>query len=164
MNGAGNQQERLDTANWIVGFTDGEGCFSVSVINNPTTRFGMQIFPEFVLAQGAKSKSVLKEVQNYFGCGNIFLNRRKDNHQEDMYRYCVRSVSDLSSRIIPFFDEFPLRSFKKNDFSVFREVISMMSRKEHLHRLGWETILELAGTMNRQKSRIQNPQRLHAKH
>lgn len=151
---AGNQQERLGTANWIVGFTDGEGCFSVAVIRNPTTRFGKQIFPEFVLAQGEKSKSVLEGVKAYFECGSIFINRRKDNHQEDMYRYCVRSVSDLSSRIVPFFDEFPLRTFKRNDFSVFKEVVSMMSRKEHLDRSGWKAILELAGTMNRQKSRI----------
>jgi len=29
-----NQQERLGTANWIVGFVDGEGCFSVSIFKN----------------------------------------------------------------------------------------------------------------------------------
>jgi hypothetical protein len=28
--GADNQQERLD-ASWIVGFTDGEGCFHISI-------------------------------------------------------------------------------------------------------------------------------------
>lgn len=72
MYGAGNQQERLKLANWIVGFTDGEGCFSAGIITNSTTRFGKQIFPEFVLAQGAKSSSVLKEVKDFFECGNIF--------------------------------------------------------------------------------------------
>jgi hypothetical protein len=152
--GAGNQQERLEIANWIVGFTDGEGCFSVSAVKNSTTRFGRQIFPEFVVAQSAKSVSVLEEIKNFFGCGNIFRNERHDNHREDMYRYCVRSVSELNSRIVPFFDEFPLRSFKRNDFSVFREIVSMMSRKEHLTEQGWSAILELAGTMNRQKVRI----------
>ena len=30
--GADNQQERLKIACWIVGFTDGEGCFSIAVI------------------------------------------------------------------------------------------------------------------------------------
>jgi hypothetical protein len=33
-------------AGWISGFTDGEGCFTISVIKNSTTRFGKQIFPE----------------------------------------------------------------------------------------------------------------------
>ena len=50
--GAGNQQERLGMAYWISGFTDGEGCFTVSVIRNSTTRFGKQIFPEFVIKSG----------------------------------------------------------------------------------------------------------------
>jgi hypothetical protein len=49
--GADNQQERLKIAYWITGFTDGEGCFSIAVINNKTTKFGKQIFPEFVVTQ-----------------------------------------------------------------------------------------------------------------
>lgn len=36
--GADNQQERLNMKSWIVGFTDGEGCFAISVIKNSTTR------------------------------------------------------------------------------------------------------------------------------
>ncbi len=36
--GTDNQQERLKIIGWIVGFVDGEGCFSVSFIKNPTTR------------------------------------------------------------------------------------------------------------------------------
>ncbi len=31
---ADNQQERLKTIGWIVGYVDGEGCFSVSVCRN----------------------------------------------------------------------------------------------------------------------------------
>ena len=38
--GADNQQERLKFSWWIVGFTDGEGCFSVSIFRNKTSRLG----------------------------------------------------------------------------------------------------------------------------
>ena len=152
--GADNQQERLETAYWITGFTDGEGCFTVSVINNPTTRFGKQIFPEFVITQGAKSLEVLKEIQKFFGCGSIVLNKRYDNHNEYLYRYCVRSVADLGEHIIPFFDAFSLRTSKRNDFLVFKKVIAMMKRKEHLTKNGWNKILRLASTMNRKKKRF----------
>src|SRR3989344_9087176 len=152
--GADNQQERLKTAYWIAGFTDGEGCFTISVINNPTTRFGKQIFPEFVITQGAKSLEVLKEIQKFFGCGSIVLNKRYDNHNEYLYRYCVRSVADLGEHIIPFFDAFSLRTSKRNDFLVFKKVIAMMKRKEHLTKNGWNKILRLASTMNRKKKRF----------
>src|SRR3989338_8587974 len=100
--GADNQQERLEPY-WIVGFVDGEGCFSVSYIRNQTTKSGYQIFPEFVVTQGAKSLMALKAIQRYFGCGKLFINRRNDNHKEPIYRYCVRSLNDLLRIIIPFF-------------------------------------------------------------
>ena len=32
--GAGNQQERPGIEQWVVGFVDGEGCFSISVVRN----------------------------------------------------------------------------------------------------------------------------------
>ena len=45
---ADNQQERLLTVGWLVGFTDGEGAFTVSIIKNPKCKFGWQVFPEFI--------------------------------------------------------------------------------------------------------------------
>ena len=47
---AGNQQERLDPW-WIVGFVDGEGCFSVSAFKNFTCKSGFQTLYEFVVTQ-----------------------------------------------------------------------------------------------------------------
>ena len=152
--GADNQQERLEMANWISGFTDGEGCFVVSVIRNSTTRFGKQIFPEFVVTQGAKSLSALEAIKGFFGCGSIVLNKRYDNHNEHLYRYCVRSISELNEKIIPFFEKFPLRTYKQKDFVLFKKVVGMMSKKRHLEEKGWNAILELASKTNRRKSRF----------
>jgi hypothetical protein len=80
---ADNQQGRLDPQ-WIVGFVDGEGCFSVSIFKNLTSKSGYQVFPEFVVTQGAKSLNVLEELQNFFECGKVYENRRKDNHRENL--------------------------------------------------------------------------------
>ena len=151
---ADNQQERLATAFWISGFTDGEGCFTISVINNPRTRFGRQIFPEFVITQGAKSLHTLQEIKKFFGCGSLVLNKRYDNHNEDLYRYCVRSIKELHSKIIPFFERYPLRTSKLNDFYSFKKAIEMMMDGKHLTKRGWNAILRLAGTMNRKKRRF----------
>lgn len=151
--GADNQQERLKMACWISGFTDGEGCFTISVIKNPTTRFGKQIFPEFVITQGAKSVKALEEIQKFFGCGSIVLNKRYDNHNEHLYRYCVRSISDLSDIIIPFFDRFSLKTYKQGDFRLFKKVINLMSKKLHLKEKGWNEILAIASKTNRKKNR-----------
>lgn len=151
--GADNQQERLGFGNWISGFVDGEGSFVISVINNPTTKFGKQIFPEFVITQGTKSLPVLEKIKDFFGIGSIVLNKRYDNHREHLYRYCVRSVHDLDAVIIPFFEEFPLLTYKINDFKIFKKVVQMMLSKEHLTKEGWDKILLLASKTNRKKVR-----------
>src|SRR5258708_7398023 len=136
---ADNQQGRLDP-NWIVGFVDGEGCFSISIFKNDTTKYGYQVFPEFVVTQGAKSLTVLEEMQSYFGCGKIYENRRIDSHRENLYRYCVRSINDLRTKITPFFEKYPLRSAKAQDFLTFCEVLVLIENKIHLSQEGIEKI------------------------
>jgi hypothetical protein len=140
-----NQQERLIKVGWIVGFVDGEGCFSVSVFKNKTTKNGWQIFPEFVVTQGGKSLEALKMIKNYFKCGEIYINRRYDNHTENLYRYCVRNIQDLKSKIIPFFESNNLRSAKIKDFEIFSRVVNLMVNKEHLTSKGFDEILKITG-------------------
>ena len=143
-----NQQERPEYKGWIVGFTDGEGCFSASVFRNKTSTLGWQIFPEFVLTQGISSRSALEEVQTFFGCGKIYKNQRKDNHREDLLRFCVRARIDLLERIIPFFEEHPLRTKKQHDFELFKQVVKMMDQKIHLTQAGFDKVKEIASRLN----------------
>lgn len=113
-----NQQERLDPW-WIVGFVDGEGCFSVSTFKNRTSRSNYQTLFEFVVSQGERSKSALEAIKNYFGCGNIYINRRYDNHNYNLLRYCVRKQDDLRNKIIPFFRKYQFKSTKREQFEKF---------------------------------------------
>src|SRR4029079_2654609 len=72
--GADNQQERPVPVQWIVGFVDGEGCFSVPIFRNRTCRLGWQVQPEFTVVQGARSVSVLHRLKDFFGCGAVGRN------------------------------------------------------------------------------------------
>jgi hypothetical protein len=58
--GADNQQERPGFEQWVVGFVDGEGCFSVPIFRNRTSRLGWQVQPEFSVVQGERSLQVLQ--------------------------------------------------------------------------------------------------------
>lgn len=149
MTTADNQQERLRLIGWLLGFTDGEGCFSVSIIKNKTTRFGYQIFPEFVITQGEKSKAALVIFQKFFKCGKIYVNKRHDNHKENLYRFCVRAVKDLSEIIIPFFKKYPLKTEKKKDFILFEEALRIISAKDHLKKRGFRKIVRIKSQINR---------------
>jgi len=124
--GADNQQERLNPW-WIVGFTDGEGCFSISTFRNSTTKSGFQTLYEFVVTQGEKSRDSLEAIKEYFGCGHIYINRRYDNHNYNLFRYCVRKQEDLINKIIPFFRKYRLQTAKQSQFEKFCKTLESKS-------------------------------------
>ena len=63
--GAENQQERLTTIGWIVGFVDGEGCFSSPIYRCGKMTLRWQVRPEFAVAQGASSRDVLEDLVRF---------------------------------------------------------------------------------------------------
>ena len=152
--GAVNQQERPGFEQWIVGFVDGEGCFSISVVRNQGCRLGWQVQHEFSVTQGAASRFALEALGRYFHCGRIIENTRHDNHREPLLRYSVKSRPDFTERIIPFFEEHPLVTAQQKDFMSFCMVIDLMQAGEHLREEGLATIAGITETMNRkQRSR-----------
>jgi len=130
--GADNQQERPGFAEWIVGFVDGEGCFSVPIFKNRKTSLGWQAQPTFAVVQGARSIGALQLLERYFECGQVGCHVRHDNHREPLCRYTVRRLPDLSKVIIPFFEEHPLITAKANGFRSFAVIVRMMEEGLHL--------------------------------
>lgn len=158
-----DQQERLAILiGWIVGFTDGEGCFSVGFIKQQDrqekTRMrrgyktGYQPFHEFAVTQGESSLEALKEIQRFFKVGKIYINKRYDNHNEHLYRYVVRKREELRTVIIPFFTKNKLRTVKKKNFEKFAQCVKLMSRDEHYSHDGLYRLAKIAEQMNRKKS------------
>ena len=156
---AENQQERLINVGWIVGFVDGEGCFSLGFVrqNNRGKRkgykTGYQVFHEFAVTQGAKSLGSLQKLVDFFKVGKIFANKRYDNHKEHLYRYVVRKREDLLNVIIPFFRQYPLHTSKANDFEKFARCVEWIEAKRHLTHDGLIEIAQITETMNRKKSK-----------
>jgi LAGLIDADG endonuclease len=157
---AENQQERLiEFHGWVIGFVDGEGCFSIGFVRQPrrpgrngyTT--GFQVTHEFVVAQGKQSLPALYELRDFFGVGQVLINRRYDNHREDMYRYVVRRRDELVETVIPFFRRHRLRTSKRDNFDKFAKCVELISEGGHLTVDGLIQIAEITETMNRMKPR-----------
>jgi hypothetical protein len=149
---ADNQQERPEIdEQWIVGFVDGEGCFSVPFFKNRTYRLGWQVQPVFAVVQGARSVAVLHRLKQFFGCGGVYINERHDNHREHLYRYDVRALHDLSSRVIPFFEANPLQTAKQEEFVKFALIVQMMKGGRHRTMEGLSDIALIVQTMNHRK-------------
>jgi hypothetical protein len=157
--GAGNQQERLIRAGWIVGFVDGEGCFSIGFVRQPNRaervgyKTGYQVVHRFAVTQGAGSVAALEELHEFFGVGRLYRNRRHDNHREDLLQYRVERRRDLLEVVIPFFEDYPLRTAKRADFEEFSACMNRVASGKHLEAAGLLDIVEIAQTMNHRRSR-----------
>ena len=130
-------------AQWVVGFTDGEGCFFVGVNRHPEMSSGFQVLPEFTVVQHKRDVQLLHALKDFFGCGVV-----RTNHGDRM-AYRVRGMDHLSEKIVPFFEKHLLRSKKAIDFLKFRDVVLLMKQGVHLKPEGIERIRSIASTMNR---------------
>lgn len=158
---ADNQQERL--IGWILGFVDGEGCFSINFTKQPDRqevtrirrgyRTGYQISQNFAVVQGQRSLKALEIIKSFFGVGKIYRNRRHDNHKEDLFCYKVANREELKQVIIPFFKRHKLTTSKRNDFILFAKCVKLMEQDKHLTINGMLTIARLTQQMNHKKSR-----------
>lgn len=157
--GADDQQERLITIGWLLGFVDGEGCFSIGLTRQAGGdtrtgyRAGWQVSHSFVVVQGARSLDALQQLRKFFGVGAVYVNRRHDNHKEDLWHYVVRSRNDLREIIIPFFERYPLRTSKRDDFIKFKRCVDLCAVGIQRTHDGVAEIAAIMQTMNHQKPR-----------
>jgi hypothetical protein len=68
-----------------------------------------------------------------------------------MWRWSVRSLVDLRERIVPFFEQNPLRTAKLREFEKFSTVVRLMGERRHLTVEGLSYIAGIVETMNFQK-------------
>ena len=96
--GADNQQETVRSRleldpSWVVGFVDGEGCFSVSIHRNHNAKStgGWQLHPVFHVYQHERYRAVLEELIRFFGCGRV----RSKGPNSAVMTFAVDSVRNL---------------------------------------------------------------------
>jgi LAGLIDADG endonuclease len=124
---------------YVVGFTDGEGCFSVTVNKRN------QIIPEirliFEIELREDDRQILHYIQEILQCGKIYhLDYERYNKWKPHVKLKVSNFRDIFEKIIPFFKKYPLQAKKKISFGVFCEVAKMIKSKKHLTTEGIEEI------------------------
>ena len=128
---------------YITGYVDGEGCFTVTFNQKVKAKLGWEIRPSFSVSQNEDRRQVLDIIREYFGCGYI----RRD-YADKTVKFEVRDHNDLMNRIIPHFERFSLLSRKQKDFELFKKICGITDRKSHLTKDGFIEILDLAYQMN----------------
>ena len=94
---------------WLSGFVDAEGCFSVIVVFLSPLKYKIKLSFEINLHD--KDLAILYRIQSFFGVGKVYLRSKRN-----LCVYRVTVPSDLLKVIIPHFLNYPLISKKGGDF------------------------------------------------
>lgn len=132
---------------WISGFTDGEGCFSVSFNLKAKLPLGIEVRPSFSLLQVGDKQNLnlncLQQLREFFSCGFIRFCKR-----DNTWKYECRNLTDIKHKILPHFINYPLRTKKAKDFEFFCLVVELISSKQHLNEVGLVSIIETSYRIN----------------
>lgn len=130
---------------YLTGFTDGDGSFSILVSKDIRGKLLCKVQPVFTFGLHKKDLPLLLMIHKYFfgGVGKIYT-RKADG---TVY-YIISSVKDIIKYVIPHFDSYPLVSQKKADYLLFREIVILRSKKEHLSNSGLTKIISLKASLN----------------
>lgn len=127
---------------YISGFTDGEGCFMISIIKDKKYTLGWRISCRFVISLNKKDLKILKGFKDFFGAGTISFTG------ENAVQYRVESLKGLAI-IINHFDKYPLITKKQADYTLFKSAYYLIKNKSHLTNKGILELVALKAVLNR---------------
>jgi len=138
------------TADYVVGLTDGEGCFYINA-RPPDKRYqGSKAGVEthFYIKLREDDLSLLKQVKNFFKCGAVYYQKEKRKNHSPCYRFEINSHKDIQGVVIPFFDKYPLKSKKKKNYLIFRKIAMIIGNSNYKEDENLRKILKLKSQMN----------------
>ena len=133
----------MHICSYISGYVDGEGCFCVSFQPSKRHLLGWEVRPSFSVSQNADRAELLFYLKDNWKCGTI-----RPDRSDKTLKFEVRAISDLISKVIPHFKEYPMMSSKQKDFLLFESICRIVSDSGHRTPTGLETIIKLAEQMN----------------
>jgi group I intron endonuclease len=150
--------QEIKDPQWLAGFTSGEGCFLINIKKSSSHKAGSQILLSFDIAQHSRDEQLMNYLVSYFDCGKV---RKRPNQLA--VDYIVTKIEDLTEKVIPFFEKYPIIGVKALDFQDFCKAAELMKTKAHLRASGLEQIRKLKAGMNRgrQMSTLARPQLNH---
>lgn len=101
---------------WFVGFTDAEGCFSISSL-----KFVNHITLKFLIELHRDDVEILNRISETLAIGNV-------NIKGDSAIFVVAKFEDIINVLIPIFLKFPLKTTKYLDFTCFLQAIEIKNK------------------------------------
>ena len=111
---------------YVLGLVDGEGSFNVRV-NDKKRRAKVEL--KFSLKLRHQDKEMLEELQKFFDCGKVYIQRDKRANHSLCYRFEVQNKKEIIEKIVPFFEQnTPKIQSRKRDFELFKQIAELVKQ------------------------------------
>jgi hypothetical protein len=141
------EDQEIKDPYWLAGFTAAEGCFFVDIFNSKTSKLGLTVKLKVQISQDCRDSELLESLVTLFGCGRVERTPRRS-----VVNFVVTNLSDITDKIIPFFNKYPIQGVKALDYADFCKVAKVMKDKGHLTVDGMELIQKIKSGMNTGRS------------
>ena len=135
--------------NWIAGFVNGDGCFSLKYQKSSTHRLGARCNPCLQVTQHERDRFLLERIVSSLGCGSIH-----SNSKNGVLNLTVTGLPIITSKIIPFFYSHSLSGAKALDFRDFCQGIKIMNLGGHQTLTGLQQLKDLYNGMNSNRTKF----------
>lgn len=129
--------------NWIVGFTSGDGSFTISTYKS-TAKLGESVKLSFLITQHNRDEALMSSLISIFGCGNI----KKVSTRPSSCDFIVTNFTDIYEKIIPFFKKYEILGIKQQDFNDWCRAAELINNKAYLTTKGLEEIKKIKAGIN----------------
>lgn len=137
----------IQDSNWISGFVSGEGNFFVDIFKSNSNKIGFQVKLRLSITQHSRDKELLELIVKILAAGIVNI------HSENAFVFKVSKLVDLNKKIIPLFEQNPIRGVKQLDFLDFCEVAKLMNEGKHLTTEGLNLIRTIKNKMNTKREK-----------
>jgi LAGLIDADG endonuclease len=134
----------IKNPNWLAGFSS--ACFSINIAKSLNTKTGYRVWLSFKITQHFRDEELLNSLVKYLDCGSYYLNSK-----QNVGDFIVSRLSDISDKIIPFFEKYSIIGVKALDFLDFCKALKIIQDKAHLNALGLEQIRSIKARINRSR-------------
>lgn len=115
---------------WLVGFTDGDGTFTIDRQNN-----GLKWNLVYKISQAKVNGQLIHFIKKNIGVGHITTDAKN-------ITFRVRDLNSLNTKIFPIFDETPCLTSKYFDYILIKEAAKQMQNKENMSLIVFNTSME----------------------
>jgi hypothetical protein len=145
----GGRTKPIVSEDYIVGLTDGEGCFYVLVRPPFSKKGGGKVQLNFFIKVQEQDKAMLQKVKKSLGCGFLYHQREHRSNHAQCWRYTVSSHKDIFGIIIPLFQRNQLQGIiKRRNFKLFCKIAELVKQGRHHTAKGINRITTLKLQMN----------------